>query len=767
MHRRAKRVPVGRAVAENHPVLPSSVCKDIDASLASSSHLDHFPEQALTLVQNFPFHRLAPMGLCLVAASLVVACGGGNQPSILGAEDAGPSVQVRQLDNRKTISLGGDEGEPAGAPANPDPAAAPGPIPDPAPGPAPAPGTLNPSITTLRTSGAAPLSMYFDATGTSSRATARPFDEIQYTWNFGEATGPGVGTWGQGANAGVASRNIDRGPIAGHVYEVPGTYTATLTAFDGVNSATKTVTVTVIDPNVAYAARVYCYSNSTKTTEDPPECAGHHLTATTWESVLANIKSVGNGAYHRLKRGDSFTMSSSTTAILNNIDGNGPGIIGDYGTATAKPVIALQGVHETSDAAIMFGGPRSTAQSGWVVKDVTISGAADINHYAVGISTVGTTQNLLALRVTGDSLRILLTTSMRILDIWNEDPDATKHGQQPYNGLAVVDCDKINNRIGSVGNTSSYPYGLYIEAERFWIAGNLLNLQSNSGREVSHGIRVAHGYKYALVHNTVAESGNFQVSFKLHALDASTFTHWSTSLAGPGGDSGGMSRHAYVGDNKTWAAWSTEVMSIGSQQDNDQGLVKDVIVEGNWFKSPIGNALQTPLVVEGTSVTVRNNLFDLTGQSAHTAIYIGGAPGRTGQRTAVDTRIYSNTVRNNDASKDFAAVVADTKGKQLLVVNNLAASQLDTAAVFMAGAVHSPSTPAVGDGAIIQANNSTISQIRSVEPQFSGASTSTQGWKVGDGSYAKGAGTPAPVWSDFFGVGRKANAAAVIGAAEQ
>jgi hypothetical protein len=228
-----------------------------------------------------------------------------------------------------------------------------------------------------------------------------------------------------------------------------------------------------------------------------------------------------------------------------------------------------------------------------------------------------------------------------------------------------------------------------------------------------------------------------------------------------------MSRYGYVGDNKTWAAWSTELMSIGSQQDNDQGLVKDMIVEGNWFKSPIGNAQQTSLVVEGTGVTVRNNLFDLTGQNFHTGIYVGAAPGRIGQRTAVDTRIYSNTFRNNDPSRDFAAVVADTKGKQLLVVNNLAASPLDTAAVFLAGALHSPSTPAVGDGAIVQANNSTNTQIRSVEPLFSGPSTSAQGWKVGEGSYAKGAGSPAPVWSDFFGLGRKFGAAAVIGAAEQ
>jgi hypothetical protein len=243
----------------------------------------------------------------------------------------------------------------------------------------------------------------------------------------------------------------------------------------------------------------------------------------------------------------------------------------------------------------MFGGGRVTNQSGWVVKDARISGAGDANHCAVGISAVGTTLNLLALRVTGDSLRILLSTRIRILDTWNEASDATMHGYQPYNGLAVVDCEKINNRVGTLSDISTYLYGPYIEAERFWVAGNLLNLHSDSGRSVSHGIRNAHGSKYAIVHNTVAESGNFQDSFKIHALDASTFTHWPTSLAGPAGDSGGMSRYGYIGDNETWAAWSTDLMSIGSQQDNDQGLVKDIIVEGNWFKSPTGNGQESHL----------------------------------------------------------------------------------------------------------------------------------------------------------------------------
>jgi hypothetical protein len=51
------------------------------------------------------------------------------------------------------------------------------------------------------------------------------FTELEYSWNFGDATS---GTWGPTGK----SKNIAKGPITAHIYENPGTYTINVTIKD-------------------------------------------------------------------------------------------------------------------------------------------------------------------------------------------------------------------------------------------------------------------------------------------------------------------------------------------------------------------------------------------------------------------------------------------------------------------------------------------------------------------------------------------------------
>ena len=94
---------------------------------------------------------------------------------------------------------------------------------------------MNLSVNASRSSGVAPLSVFFDTTGTVSSTTTKPFHDIEYRWNFGETSGPGAGTWNQGSRPGKSSRNLATGPLAAHVYEMPGTYTVTVA--DATNTA--------------------------------------------------------------------------------------------------------------------------------------------------------------------------------------------------------------------------------------------------------------------------------------------------------------------------------------------------------------------------------------------------------------------------------------------------------------------------------------------------------------------------------------------------
>lgn len=76
-------------------------------------------------------------------------------------------------------------------------------------------------ISISRTSGVAPLSVLFDTSKTTAVNTERPFHELDYFWEFGD---PENGTW---VVSGL-SKNVDKGPLAAHVFEMPGTYTITL-----------------------------------------------------------------------------------------------------------------------------------------------------------------------------------------------------------------------------------------------------------------------------------------------------------------------------------------------------------------------------------------------------------------------------------------------------------------------------------------------------------------------------------------------------------
>ncbi|HUW84794.1 MAG TPA: PKD domain-containing protein, partial [Phycisphaerae bacterium] len=79
-----------------------------------------------------------------------------------------------------------------------------------------------------RTSGIAPLAVFFDAVDPASgvlQPTDGDYASLGYAWDFGD---PDAGTWSTNGN----SRNTAMGYVAAHVYEQPGTYTATLTVTD-------------------------------------------------------------------------------------------------------------------------------------------------------------------------------------------------------------------------------------------------------------------------------------------------------------------------------------------------------------------------------------------------------------------------------------------------------------------------------------------------------------------------------------------------------
>src|SRR3989344_7900948 len=78
-----------------------------------------------------------------------------------------------------------------------------------------APGDLVATLSASRTSCVAPCAVFFDTVGTSDVTTTRPFHDVDYTWNFADPTS---GNWATDGK----SRNTEKGPLAVHVFEIPG-----------------------------------------------------------------------------------------------------------------------------------------------------------------------------------------------------------------------------------------------------------------------------------------------------------------------------------------------------------------------------------------------------------------------------------------------------------------------------------------------------------------------------------------------------------------
>lgn len=200
-------------------------------------------------------------------------------------------------------------------------------------------GIISASQVPSRTTGVAPLYVNFDMTGTTSSQSANPTHELFYATDFGDSS---AGTWVNGVqSSGLTSKNTGYGPITGHVYETPGTYTVTTVVMDGVNVSSKTGTIVVQDPNVVYAGtNTICISHSGNFTGAPSgsqqvNTAGNTDIYTYINTYKANNKRI------LFCKADNWTCSAQINfSSLNGliIDGYGTGVSRAFGTGTLLPI---------------------------------------------------------------------------------------------------------------------------------------------------------------------------------------------------------------------------------------------------------------------------------------------------------------------------------------------------------------------------------------------------------------------------------------------
>ena len=337
---------------------------------------------------------------------------------------------------------------------------------------APPPAGSSWMTTANRTSGVAPLAVFFDAvdtvpgtkwTRTWSSGVFQPADIIgsHYEWDFGD---PGSGTWSQTGK----SRNGAIGFTAAHVYEAPGTYTATLTVTDQtgtVRTYAQAITVAAISGTTYYVAANGSDSNNGTSTSTP------FLTASKGFSMAKANASI------LFRRGDTFAAGPLS------ISAAGPGIVGTYGTG-ARPVI-VSSANNTSQN----GANAITINNDWRVMDLEIRGTA------------------WAALQSGGTYPLFLRNFV--------------------NGGSGVFCGLGGGGTGAafVENEVSAPstYGTYFEGYQFAVLGNNVH---NIG--TSHAIRIPHMAKGVVSQNRMWDPGTTRQALKLHSDNGSNDTRWVT-----------------------------------------------------------------------------------------------------------------------------------------------------------------------------------------------------------------------------------------------
>ncbi|HEY2635500.1 MAG TPA: Calx-beta domain-containing protein, partial [Steroidobacteraceae bacterium] len=204
-------------------------------------------------------------------------------------------------------------------------------------------GPLTLRASAVRDTGISPFLVFFDATGTTDTsigANRTAFQDVTYSWNFGDTGASGTDTWAYGSNKGHNSRNTATGGVAAHLYVTPGVdtaYVVTVTAHNGANTASCQLGVTAHDPagaNGFAGAKTTCVSASGTPVPGSGGCPAGAAALST-SSFNTALGSLGSGKRVLFKCGDKFTGDNAT---LNGTTWSVGAYGGCEGTQTNQPI---------------------------------------------------------------------------------------------------------------------------------------------------------------------------------------------------------------------------------------------------------------------------------------------------------------------------------------------------------------------------------------------------------------------------------------------
>lgn len=566
--------------------------------------------------------------------------------------------------------------------------------------------SITPSTACSRTSGNAPLAVYFSAFGTVSTLTSPAsnsdagFHQIKYTWNFGDSTSTGTGTWANGSSNNTNSMNAHVGPEAAHVYGSAGTYTVQLTAYDGTNTSTTNACVITVSawPSDTTTTCVAALTTPVAGVDGCPSGA-----AVAQQSNINTIASTYLGDNKRvlLKHDDTFTGTAGGPVLTcNHCEVN------MYGTG-AKPISSVQFQYSAG----------ATPTDDMRVANVDFENLTSTTIPAINIYSNSTyVQDVLIYNSTYHTCA-------------SDTMDSNVSTTGPNTGIFIV-----GNTFSGCGGVGSE--GIHALGQNIAIIGNSETTNSTA----QHPIRLQYGYHVTINNNSIIGGGSTKEMIAFRTM-ANSVT--GTGSAWIDGHTGNFSHYADISDNNFDLTSGYAFVVLGGGQDATAHDY-DVIVERNFGKYESGTTANNGWDVQcGEHVSVRNNVINMSFNAGQT----GSALNITLDTNcaATDTvDIYNNTFyRGNDTTGFTGTITAGTGTTNVVIDNNLAYYP------FSAGG----SWVSCGTGCTAATNTGNVGTL-TTSPSFSNGSTTfslLSDFKPTAASYPIGAGTTVSVWADAVG----------------
>jgi hypothetical protein len=570
--------------------------------------------------------------------------------------------------------------------------------------------TITPASTATRSSGTAPLAVFFDATGTTdSDATVTEFTDLQYEWGFADS----LGNW---AVSGVSKAGA-LGPIAGHVFEPSSypdncgagantckQYSVTMTARGQSAAVAATpLTISVTSPDTTWASTTVCVSTTADFTGCP--AVGSHVTdAGNWQTVVANRLAAGS---RRVLFHSAQTWTQTAAYVISTA---GPGLIGTFdaeGMCSANNPCSSRAIVSytpTSGDAIKFN------EDDWRLTDLDLQGPGSGTPHAIRFEqtkdadgvTYNTGNTALRLNMQGYLTGFITPDSAPINDVVLEE-------------AAIVENTFSSSVSGSSGNCA------YLNIGHTMILGN--DFDRDGGLE--HVLRLSLAEKVVASHNRLADPEAAKHHIKLHS-------HGAT--AGLISDKVVISSNTLTGGLNDW------MLAVGPTADDQNELVEEVLVERNYLVA--GTAMQMGVLVWARNVTVRNNVIDMalaTGTSP-TGVFVDKR-GTTPTAGVTNNQVYNNTCYSAASSGTARCVWIANDAVTSTVYNNL---------IYDIGAGASAVLLDQGTGTVTATNTDASG---GASP-FVGPLSSPQGFRLTTGHAYLNAGTTVPhaKYADFGGI---------------